>query len=283
MLTLGIFASALSLSLPAYSFPSIHRSLDFSGSTSQDFSTAYDFEGIIGLSGCSGSLIRFEDSLDTDQAIILTNGHCVKIIPPGVVLTNQKALRTVDILDSKAKRLGSITTQKLIYATMTRTDIALYQVKETYADIRTKFSVEALTLSSQQLPVGGAIEVISGYWKRGYSCAIEAMVPSLQEGDWFFEGSLRYSRPGCAVIGGTSGSPVLEAGTRKVVAINNTINESGKRCEVNNPCEVLADGGVLFEKGYGYAQETVWVYGCRNAAGVFDLNVEGCQLPKPAL
>jgi len=241
----------------------------------------YDFKGIVALSNCSGSLVRFDDSLDTDSALVLTNGHCVRLFEPGVVLVNQAATRTFDVLSETATKLGTVRSKRLLFATMTKTDMALYQLQETYADILNKFKIEALTLSREMPATGTPIEVISGYWKRGYSCEVENIAFQVKEGKWLFEESVRYSRPGCEVIGGTSGSPVVEAGTRTVVAVNNSINERGTRCELNNPCELDPAGNVIFQKGFGYAQQTYWVYSCRNAEGDLDLNVDGCLLPKP--
>ncbi len=269
-------------SAQAITFPEFGRPLPDAPEFAAEAVASYDFEGIVALSNCSGSLVRFEDSLDTDQAMILSNGHCVSMIKPGVVLSNQNASRTFDILSSTASKLGKVTATKLLYATMTKTDMSLYLLKETYQDILNKYDTKALTLASEAPVVGSDIEVISGYWKRGYSCQVEAIADTLKEGTWTFVESVRYSRPGCDVIGGTSGSPVVGKGSRTVVAVNNTINESGRKCELNNPCEVDKDGNVTYQKGIGYAQQTYWIYSCRNSAGKIDLNVEGCLLPKPA-
>jgi len=245
------------------------------------FISGYDFEGILGLSGCSGSLVRFDDSMDTDKALVLTNGHCVKMMNPGVVLVNEASNRSFDVLNSAGSKIGTIRAESLLYATMTKTDLALYRLRDTYQDIRGRFKTEALTLAREYPEVGMPIEIISGYWKRGYSCDVEAYVSTLKEGNWLFEDSIRYSRPGCEVIGGTSGSPVIEAGTRTVVAVNNTINEKGSRCAVNNPCEIDENGEITYQKGFGYAQQTSWVYSCRNLLNGLDLNLDGCLLPKP--
>ncbi|MCX6127776.1 MAG: trypsin-like peptidase domain-containing protein [Proteobacteria bacterium] len=244
---------------------------------------AYNFEGIVALSNCSGSLVRFDDSRDSDKALVLSNGHCVKMIDPGLVIQNQAAVRSFDVLNASASKLGTVSSTKLVFATMTKTDVSLYQLKETYQDIEDKFQIQALTLSREAPVIDSSIEVLSGYWKRGYSCSVEAIAPILKEGNWSFQDSVRYSRPGCEVIGGTSGSPVLQAGSRTVIAVNNTVNESGKKCAVNNPCEVDKDGIITANKGVGYAQEVFWFYSCRNQAGVLDLNLPGCLLPKPAV
>ena len=35
-----------------------------------------DFTGIAALSNCSASLVRYAESVSTDKALVLTNGHC---------------------------------------------------------------------------------------------------------------------------------------------------------------------------------------------------------------
>lgn len=262
-------------------FPKIGRVIDVHEDSLEKRAHAYDFRGIVALSNCSGSIVRFDDSLDTDQAMVLTNGHCISMITPGVALPEQVVSRSFSVLNKTGRKVGRVNAERLLYGAMTKTDMGLYRLKETYQDIQASFNVSALTLSREAPAVDAPIEVISGYWVRGYSCAIESIVPTLEEGDWYFQDSLRYSRPGCAVIGGTSGSPVLAAGTRTVVAVNNTINESGAKCEENNPCEIAADGTVFAAKGYAYAQNTFWLYSCRNAAGLFDVKADSCGLLKP--
>jgi len=240
----------------------------------------YDFRGIVDLSNCSGSIVRFDDSKDTDRAMVLSNGHCVDLLKPGVVVLNKAVRRSFIVLSQDAQKLGAVSADKILYATMTSTDASLFLLKETFQDIEDKFGFKALTLSRQAPNVGTSIEIISGYWKRGYACKIETFVHTLKEADWTFVNSIRYTRPGCNTIGGTSGSPVIEAGTRTVIAVNNTGNESGKLCVMNNPCEVSEDGTRVAQKGYSYGQQTYWFYTCRNDAGEIDLNKTGCMLPK---
>ncbi|HYX34768.1 MAG TPA: trypsin-like peptidase domain-containing protein, partial [Oligoflexus sp.] len=246
---------------------------------SQTFTADYDFEGIVALSNCSGSLVRFDDSQDTDKALVLSNGHCTGMIDPGRVVLNQSNSRSFDVLGAQANKLGTVRAEKILYATMTKTDMSLYQVRETYLDVRTKYKVDALTLSRKSPDVGHDIEILSGYWKRGYSCAVAAIANTLKEGKWSFEDAIRFTST-CNTIGGTSGAPVLATGTRTVVAVNNTGNTSGGKCGVNNPCEVNEDGSIVYQKGYSYAQQTYWLYSCRNEQGQLDLTVDGCQLPR---
>ncbi|SMF11356.1 trypsin-like peptidase domain-containing protein [Pseudobacteriovorax antillogorgiicola] len=281
-LFLWISGAVLAYSSPSLAFPEWGKDLtSLEASLGQQLTDPYNYEGIVALSNCSGSLVRFDDSLDTDPALVLTNGHCVGRIPPGTALYQRSSRKSFTILSPSGSRLGSVLASKLIYGTMTDTDMAIYELRDSYSTIRQRFDTEALTIARDYVELGSTIEVISGYWRRGYTCEAESIVFSLQEGDWFFKDSIRYSRPGCEVIGGTSGSPIVLAASRIVVGVNNTINESGRRCQINNPCEIDKTGKVTYERGIGYGQQISWLYTCRDESGTIDLKVEGCVLPQP--
>lgn len=254
--------------------------------------TEFDFEGILALNNCSGSLVRYVDSAAGDKALVLTNGHCVGLLGEREVITDRRDGRRFTVLGPAAERLGTVNATRLVYATMYRTDMALYELAQSYEEIEGAFGVRALTLATEQAAIGTPIEVISGYWKRGYSCSLERYVHELREGKWVFSDSLKYSDPGCEVVGGTSGSPVIAAATRDIIGVNNTGNESGRACQVNNPCEVDEDGSTQYQKGWSYGQQTVWIYGCRApvdsvewavaASKGLDLSRKGCLLPSAA-
>ena len=144
MLILGALA-AFGLQSQATAFPELNNYLGEGPTRAAADLVSYDFEGIVALSNCSGSIVRFDDSLDTDKGIILTNGHCVKLIDPDVVIVDQSSRKSFTVLDSDANRIGRVYAEKLMYATMTKTDFALYQLRETYEEIREDFDVEAHT------------------------------------------------------------------------------------------------------------------------------------------
>lgn len=244
------------------------------------FTEDYDFEGIVALSNCSGSIIRFEQNLDSDKAWVMTNGHCNEggFVPAGKAIYKKPSSRSFTVLDSKAQSLGKVHATELTYATMTGTDVAFYRLSETYADIKNNFNVRPLTIESEQPRVADNLEIISGYWRRGYTCSVEAFIYQLKEDQWTFTNSLRFSRPGCETIGGTSGSPIIRKGSRTIIGINNTGNESGRQCTMNNPCEVDPSGNISFQKGLSYGQQTFLVYSCLNAQRDIDLSQTGCAL-----
>ena len=243
-----------------------------------------DFTGIAALSNCSASLVRYAESVSTDKALVLTNGHCYEggFLQPGQVLVNKTSTRSITLLKPDSSRAGTIRAEKILFGTMTKTDMIVYQVNETYASIKTRLNVTPLTLAKQGPADGAGMAVVSGYWKRIYTCSVQATIPQLREGDWTWQNSIKYQQPGCETIGGTSGSPVVSTSTGEVIGVNNTGNEDGQQCTINNPCEVDADGNVTVDQGAAYGQQTWWLYTCLTASRTIDLNKAGCELPKPA-
>lgn len=241
-----------------------------------------NFAGTVALSNCSGSVVKLTTSAPDDPALVLSNGHCLEEGFPsaGEVITNQPSGRSFTLLDATANGVGTLHATKIVYATMTGTDVSLYQLDQTYAEIQQQYGIDALTLSDQHPAAGTAITVVSGYWQQTYSCSIDGFVYELHEGDWVFTDSIRYT-PECETIGGTSGSPIEDSATGTVVGINNTGNEDGGQCTINNPCEVDEAGNVTVHQGTNYGQETYLFYGCITAGSEIDLNQATCRLAKP--
>ncbi|HEY3557517.1 MAG TPA: serine protease [Kribbella sp.] len=254
------------------------------GTPSAQAAPGADFTGIAALSNCSASLVRYAESVDTDKALVLTNGHCYEggFLQPGQVLVNKTSTRSITLLNPDASRAGTVRADKILFGTMTKTDLIVYEVNETYASIKTRLNVTPLTLAKQAPQDGAGMAVVSGYWQRIYTCSVQATIPQLREGDWTWQDSIKYQQPGCETIGGTSGSPVVSTTTGEMIGINNTGNEDGERCTVNNPCEVDADGNVTVDQGAAYGEQTWWLYTCLTADRAIDLNKAGCELPKPA-
>lgn len=246
--------------------------------------STFDFEGIVKLSNCSAALITFEGMPDTKKAVVMTNGHCADLpgggfLKPGEVLWNKAVSRTVGIFDSKMK-LNRVKATKFIFATMTDTDVSLYELELTYKEIKDKFDVDPLLLSPVRPSENTEMQVISGYWERGWDCRIDGFVPTLREDAYTWIDSIRYN-PECDTTHGTSGSPIIERNTRTVIGINNTGNDSGEQCTMDNPCEVDAQGRITVSQGTSYGQETYQIYSCLTKDFTLDLKKAGCKLPKP--
>ncbi|MEV4599299.1 serine protease [Amycolatopsis sp. NPDC049253] len=241
------------------------------------------FSGTVALSNCSGSVVKPAGTPDTAPALVLSNGHCLEsgFPDPGEVIVGQRSTRTFSLLSSDGKSsLGTLKAKKVVYATMTDTDVSLYQLDTTYAAIKQKYHVSPLELVSAHPTAGTHIDVVSGYWKTIYSCSIDGFVHELHENGWVWKDSIRYT-PECKTIGGTSGSPIVETATGKVIGVNNTSNDDGQRCTLDNPCEVDGSGNVTVHPGTKYGEETFGIPACLTTASEIDLNRAGCTLPKP--
>ncbi|MFF1691388.1 MULTISPECIES: serine protease [unclassified Streptomyces] len=243
---------------------------------------AVTFAGTVALSNCSGSVVRVPDSQPTDPALVMSNGHCLEsgFPGPGEVIVDQPSSRTFSLLNSAGSKVATLRANKIAYGTMTDTDVSLYQLTSTYEQIESSYGIKALELSASHPTAGTAITVVSGYWKQTYSCSIDGFAYRLKEGEWTWKDSVRYTST-CNTIGGTSGSPVVDQASGKVVAVNNTGNEDGARCTDNNPCEVDENGTVTVRKGINYAQETYGIVPCVGIGNKIDLSAAGCELPKP--
>jgi V8-like Glu-specific endopeptidase len=237
------------------------------------------------LSNCSASLVRYPSSVSSDRAMMLTNGHCYEggFLSAGQVLVNVSSSRTGTLLNSTGGSLGTLHADRVLYATMTNTDVTLYRLTQTYAQISTSFGATALTISASHPVSGTATSIPSGYWKKVYACGINGFVGTLKEDQWTWHDSIRYTFPQstCQTIGGTSGSPIIDNSSGQLVGINNTLNESGQSCTLDNPCEVNPDGSITVIKGQNYGQETYWFTTCLTATNAIDLTKSGCLLTKP--
>ncbi|MCK6596047.1 MAG: hypothetical protein L6Q33_12680 [Bacteriovoracaceae bacterium] len=267
----------------AYAFPKApFDALALTLKSEVQLDSSYDFNGIVKLSNCSGSVIRFSGMPDAAKAVVMTNGHCVSngmfggMVKPGEVIYNRALNRSMKVYNN-GQKLIPVNATKVLYATMTDTDVAYYELKETYNDLKAR-GVDSFILDGDRPSLGLPIDIVSGYWDRGYRCNIDAFIFVLKEADYTMKDSIRYSATGCNTIGGTSGSPIIESGTRTVIGINNTGNESGKKCTMNNPCEVDESGRIEVKAKASYGQQTYPVYSCLTADFRIDLKKEGCTL-----
>lgn len=280
-----LIAAALALtSLSAFAIPEApFDALKVETSHKKTINAAgYNFEGIVKLSNCSGALIMFHGQPFTAKGIVMTNGHCIQkpggYLNAGEVWVNRPLVRDMKIFD-KSMKLFPIKTTKILYATMTNTDVAYYELTQSYADIIQKYKIQPFMLDSFRPSIAQPIEIISGYWDIGYSCSIDNFVFKLKEGQWTWTDSIRYTET-CNTKGGTSGSPIIAKGERRVIGVNNTMNEKGEECSQNNPCEVSNNGQIHIAQGIGYGQQTYNVYTCLTPAFQFDLSRSVCRLPK---
>ncbi|WP_031466470.1 S1 family peptidase [Sciscionella sediminilitoris] len=244
-------------------------------------SAAPDFHATLKLSNCSGALVRMPESKGTDKALAISNGHCYDIdaLKPGVALVNKPDARSFGLLDASGAQKATLKATTLVYATMTDTDVSLYSLDKTYDQIKSQTGIEPLNLSANQAKQGDPITVASGYFTEKWNCSVDGFVPQLKEADWTWKNSIRYTKE-CTTKHGTSGSPIIAADGTSMVGINNTGNDDGQRCTLNNPCEVDKQGNITVHKGQNYGQQTDALPKCFEGSKL-NLSKQGCTLTKP--
>ncbi len=237
-----------------------------------------DVEGTVDLNGCAGSVIRTPTARPDDPALLLTNGHCVQgqRPAPGSALIDRPADRPVPIADPQGYPRTTARATRLVYATMTGTDVALYRLNRTYAQLKAK-GAKVFRLTSAPVRAGDSLTL--AYTGRRFTCTAEAVVPHLREGGYRQTNAIRYATTkDCTPHHGTSGSPLLSPDGTTVVGIHNTHNEAGEQCTDNNPCEVDRHGAVTSVPGRAYGQQVHMITPCLTKGSRLDLSREGCTL-----
>ncbi|MCI2418695.1 trypsin-like serine protease [Saccharopolyspora sp. K220] len=239
-------------------------------------------EGRVDLVTCVGSVVRTATSQPEDPALLLTNGHCVEgqRPAPGSALVDQPADRAVEVGDREGYPQATARANRLVYATMTGTDIALYRLDKSYGQLAAE-GAKVFQLATTPTVAGEQVDAITG--ARRYSCNVEAVVPHLREDGYQMDNSLRYTaNDDCGLTFGTSGSPLVTSDGNTVVGVHNTHNQDGEQCTANNPCEVAEDGTVTAERGRSYGQRVDMITACLTTGSALDLSRPECTLTRPA-
>ncbi|OON73294.1 trypsin-like serine protease [Streptomyces tsukubensis] len=235
-------------------------------------------EGAVDLGVCAGSVVRAPASRPKDPALLLTNGHCVEgeQPAPGAALVDRPADREVPIADRQGYPRATAHANRLLYATMTGTDIALYRLDKSYARLKAE-GAKVFQLTST--PVRAGAPLTMAYTSERLNCTAQAVVAHVREGRYQQDESIRYATEAeCAPWPGTSGSALLAADGNTVVGIHNTHNQAGEQCTDNNPCEVDRAGDVTSVQGRGYGQQVNMVPACLAKGSKLDLSHKGCTL-----
>lgn len=241
---------------------------------------AEDYSGTTRNRDCSGAVVRWPSSLDTDEAVVLTNGHCFRIFRnPRKVVVDRPSDQFFALLGQDGSVLTRVHADRLLYATMHRTDVGLYHLPTTYADLAAE-GVRPLTVKASRARPRGTVTIPSGYLRETYTCQRRGYAFKLREQIWTWRDSLRYVGPDCRTVGGTSGAPVLNARGR-VTGVNNTGYVGGRACR-DTVCEISADGNRTVHRLRNYGQQTWWITTCLDDQRRISLSVGGCRLPAPA-
>ncbi len=237
------------------------------------------FYGTVSLQGCSGALVTVHGRSMDQKAWVLTNGHCILELKK-FALTSIPIPRTqfMALLHKNQNETFAIYIQKLIYSTIKKTDIALYQLDESYTQIYQRTGVMPLVISQSEAQEGESFILVSAFWRNDRRCQVDGIVHQLQEGPGVFKRSVRYIH--CETKGGQSGSPLISELSGEVIAIHNSFNRDGQLCRLQNPCEINEQGDKNAVHRAAYGQQVAWIYNCLDENFEWSLNERNCKLPE---
>jgi hypothetical protein len=235
---------------------------------------------------CGGTVVQLPGAAPSSPAVLLTNGHCLPgihglgMIPPGTAYAGIALPPTPVSVWSKAGKLVTAKMTRLLYATMTATDIALIQLDLTNQALLDQ-GVRIVPISDRYPAPADAALLLrsSAEYQQVSACKVGGRVEQLREGDWTFWGPIWLTKE-CAWSDGTSGSAILDPVSGAVVAIANTTNEDGSECGLENPCEVGPGGQISVVQGRPYAQRVDVILPCIGPDGLLKLANPGCRLSK---
>lgn len=242
--------------------------------------TSNDLRGMASLV-CSGVLVQLNRTTE-QPAVLLTNGHCarLKLIDSGEVIMGGRYERSDITIEVGGETPLSVKSTRILYATMTGTDLALIELSSSYQDLEARGAV-IYELSDSDAKPDSTIELISGYRQEKQTCQVSHTVTELMEDAWTYRDAIALSDE-CKTQGGWFGTPLIDPATRKIVGILNSSNTTGGLCTLDNPCEVLSDKTRMAFHQRSYAQRTSPILACLTPTGEVDLKRTGCKLQAAA-
>jgi hypothetical protein len=231
--------------------------------------------GMMGGPDCSGVVVRFSND-PYAHAIVLSAGHCYRLPMPKNTFAAGETLSKSLVVIARHGSVLSLHATKLLYATMTGTDVELLELGETYADLA-QLSVDSYEISREPAKAGDKIFRVSGRKETVQSCSIGEVVHRLTTSVTEENDAYRMSADCPATAPGWSGAPLISAATGKIVGLHSTTNDSG-RCTDDDPCEVADDGTVSIHKDAQYGQKVHEIMTCVDSAGRFNLSLASCAL-----
>lgn len=247
----------------------------------------------VSVNGCSGALFKMDGRKDSQKALVITNGHCVRLKAlrqdatdyPGACETifdirGEAVTNSTTVLLHGAKGSFEGRAERLIFATMNGTDISIFELRESYATLAQRYGMSSLRLDPRPLADGDRVSVHAPVFNRTQSCTINGRV-DLAEGPYRTHNALRLSSE-CAIYNGFSGAPIIREDGHTFAGLANTHHDAeaqGPLCGFGKTCEVNRTTGELrapaHDQSYGVAIDPL--YTCFDGdAGEFDFRKDGC-------
>ena len=184
----------------------------------------------------------------------------------------------------------TVPVRRIAYSTMKGRDLAILELTTSASELAAR-GVLALELAANEPARGEAIAVVgapasffdfSNWFLRRARCTVGERA-DLLEFIWHFHNTRRND---CAdMVGGFSGSPVIEEASGQVMGVLNTTTylawSTGGDfdCYLGRPCEFDSSGQHALEDT-SYSSPVTGLLACFTAQGTFDLTLAACPLDR---
>jgi hypothetical protein len=224
--------------------------------------------------GCSGVLVRPTTDADPGApAYVLTNGHCIELLDPTEVRRDTSIEGSVSFGWPGGPLHETAEVASVRWASMKGTDLAVLELRRTLSDLLAA-GVPAYLIASTTPEPGTRVAIVgapapddgSDRQLRLAVCSLLDPVDLVEE-TWWWHG---FPRDDCAGIRhGSSGSPVLDLATGRLVGLVNTGTEGSEGrsdCMFDRPCEVTA-GSARSREDAVYGPSVAGLGACWGADG----------------
>lgn len=235
---------------------------------------------------CSGVFIA-PSNVSGAPAYVLSNGHCIGLLPTNQVLLDAPGQGEVTFLafaDIPAAQRIRVPIRRVAYATQKGADLSILEL-DTMASALIGRGIQPSRLGSGPPQPGDEIEVagipVTGVSEPDrvirHSRCTAGQTVQLLEGRWHTYDTVQNDCLG--IRGGSSGSPVFDRnGEIAGLIFTTTWGESPyAACANNRPCEVT-DAGTVSPDETSYSSPLVHLASCFNSDGRFTLGNPGCPL-----
>jgi len=237
---------------------------------------------------CTATYIEVPNQTLDSPAYIITNGHCTNFtfednaIYLDTPLSAKVTFKTIAGIPEGQQI--SFATNKIAYATMKGTDLAIVELKHSNKELQNA-GIFPLKIASS-IPSSGS--KIQAY---GYPISIEPVQLRLSNGIqgnsstvaefiWLWHDF--YSNNFKNIASGSSGSPVFEDLNKGIWGMVNTTTIGGLGdCELGSPCEFYSNTSPQTKKETSYVLDIRKISGSFNSKGVFDITLLKNELEKP--
>ncbi|GAA3287572.1 trypsin-like peptidase domain-containing protein [Streptomyces lavendulae] len=245
--------------------------------------------GAGGGTNCTATVVSAPHPIASARALVLTNGHCVR----DTLKTNEVAIGepapqnwsfTPAYFHDNPTEHQTFPVERVAYATMKDTDIAVLELGATYRDLA-KLKVVPRIVSADKPTAGQALRAAHApvigvspgeQFLRLSTCRAKAAAVATHEYTWLWKGTTRTDCLG--ISGGSSGGIVTTEDGDRLVALINTVATPGYLgCGLGRPCEGTATGLVIPRDDTVYAVPVDRVASCLDPTGL-RLDKQGCLL-----